>query len=81
MIFGSISFIVGIMIDMEHSITEAMELWKRVFDWTGDPFVEQCNYTDLCCFFCSNESPNHAPGCVWPKAEKLVKADEKGLVK
>jgi hypothetical protein len=60
---------------MEHSITEAMELWKRVFDWTGNHTWQRI------CFFCGEDKPDHAPGCTWTKAKELVKADERGSVK
>jgi hypothetical protein len=59
---------------MEHSITEAMELWKRVFDWTGNPFIVGNHTWQRVCFFCGGDKPNHVSGCVWPKAKELVKA-------
>ena len=64
----------------KHSITEAMDLWKRVMNWTSDPFVVGPHMWQRKCFFCDGNKPNHEPGCVWTKAVELVKADEAGNV-
>ncbi len=62
----------------EHSMTEAMELWKRVSDWIDSPFVEMHDL--YLCFFCKGLKYRHNSDCVFTKAMELVKADERGLV-
>lgn len=64
-----------------HSMTEAMELWKRLFDWTGNPFVVGNHTWQRVCYFCGENKPKHELHCIWLKAKGLIEADEKGLVK
>ncbi len=56
------------------AISEALQLWKRVFEFTSNPFVK--GFSGYYCFICDG-SPDHEPDCPWLKAKELVKVDEK----
>lgn len=58
--------------------TTAVELWKRWFDWSGDPWVSGDGWITEDCFFCGEDKPNHEPHCVYITAKELVSLDEKG---
>lgn len=62
-----------------HVPSTAIELWKRWFDWSGDPWVDASEFGRVYCFFCGENHPNHEPHCVFVTAQKLVALDEKGI--
>jgi len=54
---------------------KALELWKRLFEWTEQPFV-YIDYGDTYrkCFFCDADDVGigHEDDCIWIEAKKLV---------
>ena len=50
---------------------KALELWKRLFEWTDDPY-EGDEYGKQWCFFCGEDYPTHIIDCIWIEAKKLV---------
>lgn len=65
------------MVTSKYKLEAAIELWKRWFDWSGNPWEVNSN-GDECCFFCGELKPNHEVDCVYTIAKELVSLDEKG---
>lgn len=61
----------------KYTLTAAIELWKRWFDWRGNPYIKVGGMPTVC-FFCDAIRPDHNVNCVYVTAEKLVALDEKG---
>lgn len=49
----------------------ALELWKRWFEFSGDPW-ESIDVFEDCCFFCCGDRPDHELDCVYVAAKKLI---------
>ena len=58
---------------------KALELWKRLFEWTGtDPSEIDWISGDKICFFCGmvKDKQPHASDCIWIEAKKLVEENK-----
>ena len=64
------------MNDKGYTLTTSIELWKRWFDWRGNPWLNDAS--QMKCFFCDGQRPNHDVNCVYLIAKELVSLDEKG---
>jgi len=52
---------------------KALELWRRWFDFSGDPYEADVDAIELWCFFCGkNKDDGHASDCVYVQAAKLL---------
>ena len=59
---------------LENREQSAFELWQRIFSFTSNPFVNDDKKTETpFCYFCLQYRPNHFSGCIWVKAQELVK--------
>ncbi len=54
--------------------TEAIELWKRWFKWSGDPWVSGDGWISEQCFFCGEDKPKHTIDCVYILAKELTES-------
>jgi len=53
---------------------KALVLWRRWFEYSGDPYEGPDDYGDRCCFFCGNERHiGHAADCIYLQAKMLIK--------
>ena len=62
--------------DQFHHDCKALELWKRLFEWTDSPYEEWEDGSFLCFFCGTEESMPHAPDCIWIEAKKLVEENK-----
>ena len=51
---------------------KALALWKRWFEYSGDPWHESNYGLDISCLFCGEDQPKHEPDCVYVAAKKLA---------
>lgn len=52
---------------------DALELWRRWFEFSGDPYVMDTDAIDKWCFFCRNsEDEGHAGNCIYIDATNLL---------
>jgi hypothetical protein len=54
----------------------ALELWRRWFEFSGDPWESAGFWGTDFCFFCREDHPNHKPDCVYIAAKELVGYEE-----
>lgn len=50
----------------------ALQLWKDWFEYSGNSQVIDRGRFDSYCFFCSETDSNHAPDCVFVRAQNLL---------
>lgn len=55
---------------------KALELWRKWFSWSGNPWVLEGDEFDRECFFCGRKEPDHEQDCTYIGAKNLVEAHE-----
>jgi hypothetical protein len=55
---------------------EALQIWKKWFEYSGSPWVLGSGGWFEECFFCGENIPNHEDNCVYVKAKKLIDSEK-----